>query len=62
MPVLDLLNHSSSYHLFGCLSERAYHILLRLDLLGIALLIFGRSAPGVSGLGSTNQSISPLTY
>jgi hypothetical protein len=36
---------SATYHLLGSASERIYGVLLRADLVGIALLIFGSYVP-----------------
>ena len=32
---------SSGYHLFNCLDEKWYYKLLKIDLIGIGLMIFG---------------------
>jgi len=38
---------SSVYHLYGCQSEQSHHALLKLDLFGICLLIYGSFVGGL---------------
>ncbi|GAB5033286.1 progestin and adipoq receptor family member iiia [Nannochloropsis oceanica] len=41
------LSFSTCYHTFGCMSENMFKLLLRVDLIGIALLIWGSYVPGI---------------
>uniref|UniRef100_I2CP54 Uncharacterized protein n=1 Tax=Nannochloropsis gaditana (strain CCMP526) TaxID=1093141 RepID=I2CP54_NANGC len=47
LSAVACLSFSTCYHTFGCMSERAFKFLLRMDLVGIALLIWGSYVPGI---------------